>query len=589
MQQPRWFRILGVAVAVATLAVLLAGIIGVPYRATRAPEGYDQSRLHWNTKNSTRFLGANSAEIGASVARAVYPAVDDATRPDVVILYAPEDWQGGLAAASLLRSLRGVLLPAASRSAEAIEELGPLGSDLLGGAQILLVNEAQSPSPGLPEQRIAPAQVRELLERAGHAPRHTVVVNPEDPRTAVLAAPWLAYSGDLVAYGAVNAAPDLPSLALGDVEGHQGQTIRAATPAATAVAFARWESPDDPLLGWGMHTGTLTGYRAYTLARPEDPAAALLSANLAVRGKPGPLLYTDRERLPQSLNDYLWSQRAAHWVTPSEGPFHHFWILGDLDAIAYPAQAQADYAVEIGAYPLKGPGLAELEMVATVWVVAGIASAAWIAFHGARFLPQQMWIMRLAWPLLAFMLGPFGIPLYHLAYDRALLHEGDMAAWDRPLWLQAMAATASSVGFGGTLMVLTGYLMTLFGLPLFPSRGPLFWLGSPMVLSMIASYAVAVLVSWPLYQTPMLAMFHSRDYAGMLLPALPVVLVSMASVSLAMFPGMWWLMMINVPMMPSEESILWFGFMFFTVFMGFIVSWPINYNLVWRHLKSGIM
>jgi len=137
-----------------------------------------------------------------------------------------------------------------------------------------------------------------------------------------------------------------------------------------------------------------------------------------------------------------------------------------------------------------------------------------------------------------------------------------------------MVATASSVGFGGVLIVSTGFVMTLVGLPLVANDAPapVFLLGAPMILVMIASYLVAVLVSWPLFQTPMLAMFHGVGDVRGLRIALPVVLVSMAAVSLAMFPGMWWQMMWKLQMMPSEESILWFGVMFFTVFLGFLTA-----------------
>jgi hypothetical protein len=238
---------------------------------------------------------------------------------------------------------------------------------------------------------------------------------------------------------------------------------------------------------------------------------------------------------------------------------------------------------------MKGVGMSGMDMLASVWIALGLASALWIALHETRFLPHQLWIMRLAWPLLALMIGPFGILLYVLAYRRPVMHHGEMVMWDRPPWLQALVATASSVGFGGTLMVATGFLITFFGMPLIPLEGPLFWLGAPMVLVMIANYVVTVLIAWPLFQTPMLAMFHGRPYRAALWQALPIVLVSMTSVSLAMFPGMWWLMMWNLPMMPKEENILWFGVMFFTVFLGFLISWPFNEVLIRRRLKGGLM
>ena len=87
----------------------------------------------------------------------------------------------------------------------------------------------------------------------------------------------------------------------------------------------------------------------------------------------------------------------------------------------------------------------------------------------------------------------------------------------------------------------------------------------------------------------MIAMFHGLPYREALPKALPIVLVSMATVSLAMFPAMWWLMQMNLEMMPDEESILWFGVMYLTVFLGFLVSWPFNYAFVRTQHKSGLM
>lgn len=589
---PSWLRPLAVVVAVMVVGVLLAGIIGVPFRALLAPKGYDQgARLHWNTKNTTRFAGEDLEEVAARVSRAVYPATGDTTRPDVVLLYDPDDWQGGLQATSLLRPLNGVLLPATEGADSEIERLAPLGSDALDGAQVVLINGVTAPEGGWETRALAPADVAGMLSDLGQAPLHVLLVDPERSETALLAAPWAAYSGDLIVYDLGDAPTDVPIYALGDVEVDDEAVtmIGGSDPEKLAVTFAGYDDEANPLFGWGMNADSLTGYRSYTLARRDMPAMALLSANLARRGKPGPLLWSEARVLPQVVNNYLWSQRPAWWETPSEGPFHHFYVLGSPDMIAFPAQSQADYAVEIGPVRQKGAGLGATDLLAAAWVLLGIASALWIVVHEARFLEGQSWVMRMAWPMLALCMGPFGIPLYWLAYNRPVIETEHGQVWDRPLWLQGLVATASAVGFGGPLMVFTGWLVTFFGMPLFPSGGPLFFLGTPMILVMILNYVVAVLVSWPLYQTPMMSMFGGRPYGEALPRALPVVLASMASVSLAMFPGMWWLMMWNLPMMPSEESILWFGVMFFTVFMGFWIAWPVNYLFVRRQVKGGLM
>ena len=123
----------GVTVAVLLVALLLAAELGGIYRGVKAPSGYDQSRLHWNTKNSTRFAGGDGAEVAALVSRAVRPATVPENTPSTVMLYDDADWEGGLAATSLPRPLNGVLLPA-STGAEEIAWLNRTGSATVGGS-----------------------------------------------------------------------------------------------------------------------------------------------------------------------------------------------------------------------------------------------------------------------------------------------------------------------------------------------------------------------------------------------------------------------------------------------------------------------
>ncbi len=587
---PHWLKPVATAVALLIAAVLLAGIVASPVRYARSPEGYNQEREHWNTKNTTRFIGNTLEEVAAQVSRAVYPSTLPENTPSVVLLYEPADWQGGLQAASLLRLLNGVLLPASGQMLDEIEQLHPSGADILDGAQVLLVNAAADPGTGLRTQTLDTREMSGVRAQLSEQPRHALLLDGKDPQTALLAAPWLAYSGDMAVFDPSDAPEGLPLYVLGNAEAPEGtKRIGGADPARTAVAFAMYEDPENPLFGWGMNAGTTTGYRAYTLARPDDPGMALLSANLARRGKTGPLMWSGERTIPASINDYFWSQRAAFWITPSEGPFHHFYVLGGLNRISFPAQSQADYAVEIGPYKGKGDGMSGIDMLAAAWIFLGAASGIWILFHESKFLTYQNWIMRLAWPLAAFLMGPFSLPVYILSYQRPLIRMKNRVMWDRPLWLQGLVATISAVSFGATIMIVTGFMISLFGIPLFPSQGPLFFLGAPMILIMIFNYVVAVIVSWLLFQTPMLAMFYGLPYRQTLFKALPMVLISMTAAAAAMNPGMWWLMMWNLPMMPSEESILWFGVMLFTGFLALLLAWPFNTLLVVKQRKSGLM
>ncbi len=575
-------------IALLLAAILIAGIFGVPFRATRPPSSKDQPRAHLNTKNSTRFEAATPTELASLVSRAVYPAVDETNRPGAVLLYDPNNWQAGLAATSLLRPMQAVLLPAGEGVAEQIQGLQPSGGSGLE-ANVFLLDGLEAPD-GVSGNDLALADIPAMLTQLEAEPRNVILVDRDNPQTALLAAPWAAYSGDLIVFDPQAAPPGIPGYSLGvDAEGFT--RIPGSTPEELAVNFAKYEDSQNPFFGWGMDADTLTGYRAYILANPDQPAIALVGANLATHGKPGPLIWTGAERLPTLVNDYFWSQRAAFWVTPAEGPFHHFWVLGDESLISFAAQSQADYAVEIGPYLGKGIGMSGIDMLAAAWVLFGMASAGWILFHQEKFLAHQNWVMKLAWPLLALMIGPFGILLYYLAYDRPVIHlPNGMLAWDRPLWLQGLVATVSAVGFGASIMIVTGFITTSLGMPLLPNSGAgVFLLGTPMIQVMIINYVVAVIVSWLVFQTPMMAMFYGLAYREALGKALPMVLLSMLAAAVGMNPSMWWFMMSKIPMMPTEELILWFGVMFFTAFVALLVAWPLNYLLVRQHRKSGLM
>lgn len=598
LRMPDWFKFCAIALAGLMVVILLGGALSVPYRWVRAPDpsARDQPRAHFNTKNSTRFLGADVTETASLLARAVYPGTTAANAPDLLIFYDDADWPGGLAAASLLQPLNGLLLPA-SAAGNLPADFTVNGSEAFGGVQALLINGATIESNRFSAQETAPAEVATILQENNAAPRHAILVDGDDPATAILAAPWAAYSGDLIIFDIANAPDGLPVYALGGVDVDEDEIVARignSNAASTAVKFASFEDEANPLFGWGLNANSLTGYRGFTIVPEGEPGMGLLSANLARRGKPGPLFWTPPKELPQGVYNYFFSQRAAFWVTPSEGPFHHFYVLGNTDAVSFLAQGQADYSVEIGPYFQKGVAAGPLDLLAAAWVLFGVASALWITVHQARFLPAQNWLMKLAWPLLGLMIGPFGILFYRLAYNRPIIKKEmpngqTMIMWDRPLWLQGLVATASAVGFGAMIMVFTGYLVTLFGVPLIPIENYAFLLGTPMILIMIINYVVAVVVAWLVFQTPMMATMYGTSYREALPKAFPLVAASMAAAAVGMNPSMWWFMMSKIPMMPTEESILWFGTMFFTAFVAFLIAWPLNYYFVRTQRKAGLM
>ncbi|HEY2570380.1 MAG TPA: hypothetical protein VGI27_02860 [Solirubrobacteraceae bacterium] len=106
-----------------------------------------------STKNTTRLGGADPADDAAAVARAVYPGVTPATRPQAVVIVDRADWPAALASSSLaaaplaapLLYADGDTLPEVSE--QALRAMRPIGAATLGGVQAITVgNSVGAPS-----------------------------------------------------------------------------------------------------------------------------------------------------------------------------------------------------------------------------------------------------------------------------------------------------------------------------------------------------------------------------------------------------------------------------------------------------------
>ena len=118
------------------------------------------------------------------MARAVYPGLTTATRPQAVVLVDDHDWPAALAASALagaplgapLLYSEGATLPAVSR--QALAAMKPTGAARLGGAQVIRIGTATAAPAGYrTETRLATepprlaAEVARLASRAhGVAP-----------------------------------------------------------------------------------------------------------------------------------------------------------------------------------------------------------------------------------------------------------------------------------------------------------------------------------------------------------------------------------------------------------------------------------
>ncbi|HEX4187821.1 MAG TPA: hypothetical protein VHY83_08000 [Solirubrobacteraceae bacterium] len=339
------------------------------------------------TKNTARLGGADPASDAAAVARAVYPALTPATRPQVVVVVDQRNWGASLAASVLAGAqLRAPLLFSEGGSlpevsGAALEAMRPAGSAAVGGAQVIELGTTAALPGGLRSRTVtvpadeaaAAVAVERLLEAAhGARPRRVIVVASDAPRALQMPAAGLAAesgapilftrsSGLPATTRAVLARLRRPSIYLVGSGGIATGALRelarfgpvtpvaatsaAAAPVENAIAVARFT---DGAFGWGVKEPG-HGLVFANAGRPLDaPAAAPLSAS----GQYGPLLLLESAHaVPPALATYLSDIQPAYGHAPQYQPVHgaynHGWLIGDEGAISAATQAELDAMLEI--------------------------------------------------------------------------------------------------------------------------------------------------------------------------------------------------------------------------------------------------
>jgi hypothetical protein len=342
------------------------------------------------TRNTTRLGGGDVATDAAAVARAVYPALTAATRPEVVVLVNDHDWLPALVASVLSSAPTGAPilfsegdnLPAVTR--QTLEALHPLGAPALGGAQVIRIGTSapvpdgyltRTVSLGVPSD--SAVSIEQLLVTLDHGsdPSQVILLAANDPEAIAMpaaglaaesGAPILLLTRSRVPVATFNALARLhrPSLYVIDPStlgastiaelrhyGHVTYLTNARAPSAgdaavqNAIEVARYTNGT---FGWGVKEPG-HGLVFANADRPFDaPASALLSAT----GDYGPLLLlASAHELSPALVDYLSDIQPAYTSAPEfqpvRGVYNHGWLIGDEQAVSAVIQAEIDTLLEI--------------------------------------------------------------------------------------------------------------------------------------------------------------------------------------------------------------------------------------------------
>lgn len=437
---------------------------------------------------------------------------------------------------------------------------------------------------------------------ADPASKHVIVISAEEQDALQWALPAIFYAkynnSPLLFSDEIKNNPNLLrgkkifAVGKGEFEQLQGvenvTSITASDPAQLAVKLAEFRDEESEF-GWGRDHGRRNGYFHYVVSTPLEALNALAALPLAKSNSATLLYMGDDGGIPAITDSYIWSQRADWFVTPSEGPFRHFWVVSDR--MSYKAMGRLDFSVEKAPYADMGAvALGPMEAIVIIFMALGIAGAIFILIHSSYTLPEVMSPIKIAWTLGAALLPILGVILYLNAYRRPVYFEGMMTRWLRPPGIQAASATMMGFGYGAPAMIAVAYLFAYFGFPLFFSEGineTIFWAGAGMPLMMFGMYLGALLLVIFLVQYPMKNSMMEMKDGMILLKGLKVAFLSMTAVSLGMMTMSWWMMMVHIPMMPKEDDILWFGTMWIASFLGFLVAWPLNSLMIRNNIKHG--
>jgi hypothetical protein len=118
--------------------------------------------------------------------------------------------------------------------------------------------------------------------------------------------------------------------------------ISGDDPYENSIAFAKFKDSANGF-GWGI---TTPGHNL-SLLTTDSTMLAIAAAPFSHLGKHAPLVFIQKDGLPDPLMNYTMELQPKFKDSPAEGPYNHAWLTGDLTTISSTAQSEIDDMLEI--------------------------------------------------------------------------------------------------------------------------------------------------------------------------------------------------------------------------------------------------
>lgn len=215
--------------------------------------------------------------------------------------------------------------------------------------------------------------------------------------------------------------------------------------------------------------------------------------------------------------------------------------------------------------------LAWNDVIVLAWFAATVLSVAYIAID-IRTTPENK-VIKAAWVLTGLYMGPIAAALYVLADKEPSpgTHEDFIA----PQWKQALGSTLHCVAGDATGVIIAATVTGLLGLPM--------WLD--MTCEYVAGFVLGLFIFQALFMRDMFGGSYRQALKRSILPEW----LSMNTMMAGMFPVMVRLMMGRDMRAMDPRELLYWGVMATAITVGFFTAYPMNWWLVSRGLKHGLM
>jgi hypothetical protein len=226
--------------------------------------------------------------------------------------------------------------------------------------------------------------------------------------------------------------------------------------------------------------------------------------------------------------------------------------------------------------PFSLPVLGRLPWIDVVllgWFTLTLVSVIYVAWDNFVRKNPENTVIKWAWVLTALYTGPVALAFYILADKEP--RPGEHEQFIQPMWKQALGSTLHCVAGDATGVIIAATITGLLGLP--------------MWFDMTAEYVFGFAFGLFIFQALFMKDMFGGSYGTALKRSFMPEWLSMNTMMAGMFPTMVYFMMgSDMRAMDPRELIYW-GVMSISIAVGFFTAYPMNWWLVSKGLKHGLM